>query len=156
MAIELFGEDSPEQGTRIVYRLGGEDIVLIVRPVPASVRRRIEQRVTGNVKARKFGDQPLSVVGDQVQKITAHAAAYALLDTAGFSLLTKSPALLASLKAAGLAAEAGVPVSLDGKWTDGLRVVVFEALPSMASFVLDAADKLAGVEREQEVELGET
>lgn len=156
MAVELFGEDAPEAGTRVAWQHGGQEIGLELRPVPAAVRRRYEQRVTGSVKTRKFNDQPLSRTGEQAQKIAALCAAYALLDSDGFELLTKSAEVVAEMNEAGVAMEAGKPVCLDGKWSDKVKAVIFDRLPTMASFVVDAAEKLAGIERDQEADLGKT
>lgn len=155
MAIELFGEDT-ESRTRVVWLHGGQEVGLILRPVPATVRRRIERHVTGGVKTGKFNDQPLARTGEQAQRITAEVAGYALLDTDGFELLTKSAEVAAALTEAGVTVEIGKAVSLDGKWSEKVKTAIFERLPSLAAFVVDGADKLAGVVRDQEAALGET
>lgn len=159
-AIELFDEDAPPPGARVLWKHAGVEIPLMVRAVPPSVRSRFERSVIGNIKTGKARDQVLSKTGEQAREITALVAGYALLHAEEpFDLTTSSKATCAAMTEAGVPMTPGQVVTLAPTveaWSAEVKAALFEKLPSMAAFVAEAADKVAGIERDQEAELGKT
>ena len=49
----------------------------------------------------------------------------------------------------------GQDVTLDNRWTDELRIHILENMPRLAAWISDQADKLAGLEAEEDAALGE-
>lgn len=158
MPIKAHGEDTKSQGMKLLWRNISEDekVYLVVRAVPRAMRDRFVRDAERRYKTRKFANQTLDKATEQYEEIRNRCAAYALLDSEGFDLLSDSPSICGEVsEALGEKVEPGKVVKLDGRWTEELKAVVFRHV-EIARWIDDAARKIEGVEDEEEAELGKT
>ncbi len=152
MPIEIFGEDAEATPTPVAWRDG---VVCLLQPVPATVDDRISARAARGVKLRKALDQTLTAAGREAVERTRGRAVYALRDTEGFDLVTRSPEVAAAVgKALGADVPLGKAIRLDGRWTDDVKEAVLLFIPKLAAWISNEADKLARQDAEEEADLG--
>lgn len=154
--VKLFGEGESAPGVPVPWRFGGIEHTLLVRAIPQSVRDRSERTVMSPVQTGKFNQQRVVQTAEQGRAITRLNAVYGLVDFGSeFNLEIDDKALRAEFaQVLGEEPAPGEPYEFKGKLTPEVKEVLFTRIPDLAAHVDNAGLKLAGVELQQEVELG--
>lgn len=144
MAVEFFGEDVPPSTETVHWRDG---VYGILRPAPAEFGRRLRRRYSGSISEKKAE----AVRMDASESMVRDHATYVLVNTQGFVFKSRSPEVCHAMGEA-LAAEVlpDAEVSLDGKWTDKVKAVVFRYAPKFAQWCSAEAIKLEKLGAEEE------
>jgi hypothetical protein len=116
-----------------------------LRRIPAGKEREIEFHHFGRKRQlthrRQGAVQEIDV--EQQLRVDRDKAAYCMLDTRGFEL--EVAGTVAAEKIGGLVGqtlEVGAVVTLDGKWTDALKGVIFDGVPELVDWIGDQARKM--------------
>jgi len=159
MARELFGEDVETKPVRREWEVDPSAKFLIL-PIPFGVDERIRQRVNRGRKTQNLIQETTEQATNRLRAIALARAEYALVDSVGFEVVTRSPKHAEELSAA-LGDEAPVKpgqfVKLDGKWTPAVKAAYFAMDPEFVAWVSDQGGELAQtVIVERETERGKT
>ena len=157
MPLKFYGNDDTDPGEWFTWRESDEEKVEAqIRRIPPARERAIEFRHFGRKRqvtfSRKGAVQDLDV--SKQDEVNKEKAAYCLVDTRGFEV---------ELAGAGAASQIGAAlgngnlapgevVKLDGKWTEPLKAVIFEGLPSFVDWIAERAAALNKRDRDEDEE----
>lgn len=156
MPVKFFGATDDDPGEWFTWREeGGERIEFLIRRLPPAESARIERQILGakwEIRyRRKAAVQEFD--RDRTQRVNRAKATYCLLDSRGFEAEPAGPAGAEELgKALGQPVEPGTVVSLDGRWTDPVKALMFERMPQIVDFVGTKALELEGEDAQDEEE----
>jgi hypothetical protein len=156
MAVELFGEDVEIEGTKVPWP-DAEGVSFVVRPIPPVRRQKFERDINRGMKTRQLADMPMEQTSNRAITLTRKCGAYALVDSEGFELTTRSPQVAKAIgEALGREVKPGDTVRLDGLWTEEVKSEVFRFLPRLPAWLDDAAEDVAKSAAKQETAKGKT
>lgn len=142
--VELFGEDAPPDGEWVPWRPGVEGLI---RPAPAEFNRRLRRKYAAGISDKKTEAARM----DNSEAMVREHAMYCLLDVKGWTFKSKSADLCSRLgDVLGTAVQPEQEVSLDGKWTEKLKDLIFRFAPKFSQWVSAEAIKLEGLNAQEE------
>lgn len=144
IVVELFGEDAPPDGEKVQWRPG---VVATIRPAPAEFSRRLRRKYAAGLSDKKAEAGRM----DASEAMVREHAMYVLIDVEGWTFKSKSGELCARLgEVLGVAVQPEQEVSLDGKWGDKLKDLIFRFAPKFAQWCSAEAIKLERLSAEEE------
>lgn len=147
--------DSTEKGERLFLQRDKDTkkpVYLFVRMVEDDFARELRKKHARGVRAEKVGKLPAAELVERGIETKRAYANRALVDSEGFEVALETPATAAAFaQALGVTSlEAGAVVTLDGRWNDAVKRLVFAVVPGLVDWINGKSDELSNFEAEDE------
>lgn len=162
MPVRMYTEDTTAtvEPTRVFWRRDPDTktpIYFKLRPVPPDVHRRTRNRLNRGITAQKAQRDDMARIYSRNEEMTRTISVHGLVDSEGFSVVAMGASAATRMsELLGTTVNVREEVKLDGRWTDEIKVLVFELLPTLSSWLYNRIDEITDLEAEEEEVLGKT
>jgi hypothetical protein len=153
------GDSEKEKGTWTYWKKdpdSGKPVRFRLRTIPPSFNGVLRARYNRGIKSDQIGKRPAVEVMERQIEATRDRALYSIMDSENFVILIGGASTAEALTGLlGKPVEAGQELIVDGNWP-ALGKFLLDLFPPLAAWISEKADELAGLEADEEEELGKT